>query len=397
MSAILSQMHAGRLRSALLTIYIAAGLTAGYFLWDIEHRALALDTAQAQSEILLSRISDTLGAIGFSQQSYIAPGQFDERAFERTSQLIRQLREDTTNVEGNLRSAAANDALQAIRVGTEALTATDTRARENIRIGQTLMAADVVFSDSRSTVDGLVTRVRELHAAERNAHVAERSKLAGLRWTVLGTTVGVWVLVVFGLARERSAEVPRQPQGLTLDYRDSETAPVTEDLKAPAEGSPAPTVDLAAAADLCTALARTTDATSIAGLLGRAANLVDASGVILWMGAGEELFAATSHGYRPQMVAKLPPIARGANNATAAAWRTGTLTTVAGDAERAGAVVAPMWGTEGCFGVLALELRHGREQDPTARAVATMIAAQLGAVVSPWPAASAQARLDVSA
>lgn len=390
-------MHAGGFRSALLTIYFAAGLTGGYFLWDIEQRATALATAQARSEVLISRIADTLSAIGFSQQSYIAPGQLEERSFERTSQLIRQLNEDTVSLETQLHSDIASDALQAVRVGTEALTATDTRARENIRLGQMLMAADVVFSDSRSTVDGLVGRVRELLAAERNAYDFERSRLAGWRWIVLGSTAGVWVLVVVAMIRGRSAETPAESPGLNLEYRDSETVPVTDRVTVAGEPSAASTVDLGAAADLCTALARTTDAANLPGLLGRAANLVNASGVILWMGAGEELFAATSHGYRPQMVAKLPPIARGANNATAAAWRTGTLTTVASDAERTGAVVAPMWGTEGCIGVLALELRNGREQDPVAQAVARMLAAQLGAVVSPWPAASAQPRLDVSA
>ena len=389
-------MTTGRFRSALLTIFFAAGLTAGYFLWDIERRATALATARTQSDVVLSRITDTLGGIGFSQQSYITPGQLDERSFEHSSQLIRQLYDDVASVTAHLRSAGSDEALQEIKAGSDALTATDTRARENIRLGQTLMAADVVFSDSRSTIETLVARVRELDAAERTAYEAERATLVSWRWMVVFGTAGVWLLIVVGLLRRRP-EAPARPEGLALDHGEPKTVPGTVLLSAAREESPAPTVDLAGAADLCAALARTTDATALPGLLARAATLVDASGIILWMGAGEELFAATSHGYRPQIVAKLPPIARAANNATAAAWRTGTMTTVAGDGERTGAVVAPLWAPERCIGVLAFEVRHRREQDPAARAVATMIAAQLAAAVSPWPAASDQSRLDISA
>jgi len=54
-----------------------------------------------------------------------------------------------------------------------------------------------------------------------------------------------------------------------------------------------------------------------------------------------------------------------------------------------GAVVAPMFGPANCIGVLAAEIRHGREDETATRAVASMIAAQLAAALSAWPAASA--------
>jgi GAF domain-containing protein len=47
-----------------------------------------------------------------------------------------------------------------------------------------------------------------------------------------------------------------------------------------------------------------------------------------------------------------------------------------------------MFSPQGCIGVLALEIRHGREQDPVVQAVAAMVAAQLAAAVAAWPAAS---------
>jgi hypothetical protein len=128
---------------------------------------------------------------------------------------------------------------------------------------------------------------------------------------------------------------------------------------------------------------------ALPALLERAASILDAPGLILWMAAGEELFAVTAHGYAPQVLAKVGPISRKAENATAAAWRDGrTITVPAGDGGY-GAVVAPLFGPDACIGVLAAEIRGGREADAAAQAVIALIAAQLATVVSAWPAASA--------
>jgi len=147
-------------------------------------------------------------------------------------------------------------------------------------------------------------------------------------------------------------------------------------------------VDLQAAADVCGALARTIDTASLRQALGRAATVLDARGIIVWMGAGEELFAALSFGYDERVIERLGPIPRNAANATAEAWRTAQLRTVAGDVMAHGAVAAPVHGVGGCIGVFAAEVRNGREEDPGTRAVAAMIAAQLAGIVSAWPAPS---------
>jgi hypothetical protein len=85
---------------------------------------------------------------------------------------------------------------------------------------------------------------------------------------------------------------------------------------------------------------------------------------------------------------RLGSIPREADNATADAWRTGEARTVAGDAMANGAIVAPMFGPDTCIGVLAAEVRHGREQDESTRAVTMMVAAQLAMVLGAGPAPS---------
>ncbi len=155
-------------------------------------------------------------------------------------------------------------------------------------------------------------------------------------------------------------------------------------------------VDLSAAAALCTDFSRLATSAALPELLARAATLIDARGLIVWLGAGEELFVASAHGYDPRMVTRLGPIARSSTNATAKAWRTGTLASVAGAAGSSAAIVAPMFSPTDCVGVLAAEVPPGREDDPATRAVTAMIAAQLATAVSGWPGASSGAADDTA-
>ena len=80
------------------------------------------------------------------------------------------------------------------------------------------------------------------------------------------------------------------------------------------------------------------------------------------------------------------PIGRSSLNALAAAWRSETLQSVAGDSASRSAIVAPLLGVDRCIGVLAIEVPPGREADGPTKAVTTLIAAQLATVLGAWPA-----------
>jgi hypothetical protein len=299
------------------------------------------------------------------------------------SSLVRNLYDDTSALTPQLRSADAQRSLEAFTGATEGVIAADTRARENLRLGQPLMAADVIFSDGRSTLETMTERLRDVRSAETSAAGAAYASLARQRWVALGTVAVVWIA---GLVMLVSTPVPRRQVAASA----TTIAPTAEAPPAAASDAPAPlaSIDLAATAELCTALSRVAAASELPALLERAARILDASGIILWMGAGEDLFAVTAHGYRPQIISALGPITRAADNATAAAWRTGQVTTVAAGDAGNGAIVAPMFGPDSCIGVLAIEVRHGREHEAACRSVAALIASQLATAVSAWPAAS---------
>lgn len=361
----------------VLMVLAAVTLTAASLLWSIDRRSAQITDAQDAVAARIDRLVDVIAAIGTTQQGYVAPGQLDEPAFERMSTLLQQLEAERSALAPLLRSPSAAPLLEALAESGGALAAADARTRQNLTLGQELMAADVIFSDGRNLLDGMITAVREVHAAERVASRSERTTLARLRWLVLGVLVLGGLGTGLLLARmPRAARVSMPAASPAL----GESGPNTRSPQAPPVS-----VNLAAAAALCTDLARVADTAALSQLLGRAAEILDAAGLILWMGAGEQLFAVFGHGYATEALARFGPIAREDANAAATAWRTGRLTVVTGDASNHGGIVVPLAASEGCIGVLAIEIRHGWEQDAAMQAVATVIAAQLATAVAGWP------------
>jgi hypothetical protein len=159
--------------------------------------------------------------------------------------------------------------------------------------------------------------------------------------------------------------------------------------KAPPPAEPA--VDLGGMASLCADLARIADTHALPALLERAATILDASGIVLWIADpdGRELTPILVHGYPPNLAMRLGTMTRDASNVTASAYRTGLLQTVKGDTISNGAVAAPLVAAGGCVGVMAAEVKNGGEQHASLLAAATIIASQLATLVGP-PSARAK-------
>jgi hypothetical protein len=261
--------------------------------------------------------------------------------------------------------------------------AAESRARTQFAAGDESAATETMLAAAHEHVIRVNTSLRAFQEAEAEIY---RTARAASRWqstAVLGFGGLLWAagLVLF-------AVVPWQATKQVIDVDTPAPADASSSDLAPAAAVASPAIDLAAAARLTTELSTLADQTELPGLLGRAAEVLDARGVVIWMGAGSELFAAAAHGYDPALLQRIKPIARNADNATAAAWRTGQMQTVPADTAGHGAIVAPMLGPAGCVGVLAAETRSGREHDETTQSVATIVAAQLASVLAAWPAAS---------
>jgi hypothetical protein len=148
-------------------------------------------------------------------------------------------------------------------------------------------------------------------------------------------------------------------------------------------------LNMTAAADLCSRLARALDWNDVTRLLSEAATLLDAVGVIVWLRdpqSSTALRAAVAHGYSDAMLATLPDVQTTESNAIAAAFRSGEACLVDSVEGTTGAVVVPSMGPSGCVAVLALEVRDGGERRECVRAFATILAAQLGMLLPSTPA-----------
>ena len=385
-------MQTRAVRLSLLALLLVTGLGAGLFAWDTQQRLDLVLAMEREVDARLDRLARNVAAFGTAQQASVVAGPTQGDALAQGSALLKQIDEDLAALRSRSRSTASVAAFGTFADTLEAAVKTDVRAREHLRIGEELMAADLVLSEGRQSIAALGAIVGDLRSAEQAAVDEDRRALRTRAATVIGAVTLLWVIGLFALAQpSRGSDVAtRGSEDPRLQQPDRSRGSL--DPRTPAIHS----VDMAEAAAVCTALSRVAKAGEIPPLLARAADVLYASGIIVWMGAGEELFAATSHGYHPRVLTRLGPIRRNAENATAAAWRACAVRVVQGDANHNGAIVAPLFGpstslgpwADGCIGVLTVELREGREHDPTAQAVTTMIAAQLATVVAAWPAPS---------
>jgi hypothetical protein len=172
---------------------------------------------------------------------------------------------------------------------------------------------------------------------------------------------------------------PPQAEGLPLELVDAQIEPAVAAGSRDRETSLRREPDISAAADLCTRLGRVADGREMGRVLEDAARLLDAVGLIAWYwdSCAQALRPWLAQGYSEAVLAQTQAIRRDAANAIADAYRSAETCVVNGDDEVTGAVAVPLMAPTGCVGVLALELRHGGEQLPSVRALATILAAQL--------------------
>jgi hypothetical protein len=375
------------LRVLLTLVGMAALGAAGFETWRIEQSKRATSEAARQTDERLRTLTLIVADLRTNQQAYVAAGQGSAFWGEKVSQLLTRFDGEAAPTRRQLRAPDAQAALDEASRAIDNFRKLDVRAREFARAEQQLLASDLIFSDgfeaaasALSALDG--ARTVEAMNADGQVRAATRSQAQ-----MLAGGAGLCALILLMLA-----PVPRREAEAETDSSLRELAapalPVPEDatMMTPAVKA-APMPDLTAAADVCAGLARVLESAELTALLGRAAQIIDAAGLIVWVAdrSGAELRPALAHGYSHQTLARMGIIARDAHNAVAAAYRTNNVRTVTGDASANGAVVAPIAAPGGCVGVLAAEVRRGGEKNDAIKALVTVFASQLGTLVSSVP------------
>jgi CHASE3 domain sensor protein len=381
-------MQKPTIRYVVAAVLVAAAAIGGFFVFDAHRRAADIQKTAREVNSRIEQMITTAGDVAAAQRAYVAQGQPQQPWFERSAMLLQQFGQLRSGIRSLLESRDALAAIDAVDEQFKTVVLIDGKSREYVEQGESLLAADLIFSEGNDSLAAAVKTLRAAEASEQEAAAARQADLERRQW---GTLAGIAVIWCAGLVlltpSNRSPQTDQSFSKLGL----SERTP-TDSEPRPAEIPPtsAPQPDLGLVAEVCGALARTADTNSLRDVLARAASVLDARGIVVWIGAGEELFPALAFGYDDRIVARLGPIPRNAPNATAAAWRSAQMRTVPADAVSHGAIAVPLSGVNGCVGVFAAELREGREQDAATQAVASLIAAQLAAIVPAWPAPSSQ-------
>jgi hypothetical protein len=411
-------MKSRAFRFALHVLFVGIVAAAAYVVWQKESEAAATAGAARAFSERAHAASRTFLEIKSAHPGYVAAGQGEDFWVAKVDALIVSARESL----GTLRSAAQGaNARGDLGVAEEALddfVQMDRRARDYSRNGQRLLASDLVFSDGIEKMDTAVAAVERARLAEAESalaaiNIGRRDELM----TAAGAAaIGILLMfVLVPLPRPApvaapaavSAEAQSRPvvEGPPRNLAPS-PPPAAAVVRPPAVPAPsslpaatkpaAPMLDLQGMAALCTDLSRAMDTRALPPALERAARLLNASGLVIWIADpdGRELAPVISHGYPQNVITRLGTIPRDAENATAAAFRTGLVQTVKGDAISNGAIAAPLMTPTGPVGVMAAEVLNDGERRDATRAAAAIVAAQLATLMGP-PTPRVQGRTEV--
>jgi hypothetical protein len=404
-------------RFSLLLLLAAVLGTAAWFIVLEESAARLERDAARQFDAIASRAQRSIGDVRAGQQAYVAAGQSLEWWRQSVQASLRAVDSDLAALRDRATDPSALNDLDAAGSAADSLADIDGRAARLAGDDQRSRASALVFGEGFEAATLAIRRIETARQAEEQA--SDRSTTERRRreaWAAAGAgafALLVGLLLAPGAApRARADTVHARDAGGPAPSTEA-AAPVAAIDPAPAAPTAAARVDavpavpeatpgaapfaagqtvrdrrrapeLRAAADLCTDFARLVDGSELPALLERSARLLDATGTIVWMAdaPGDELRPVLAHGYSEQALARLPAIRSDADNATAAAYRTSQVEVVRTNGMSPGAIVVPILTASGCVGVMAAEVRHGREASESARALARIIAAQLATIIA---------------
>jgi hypothetical protein len=396
-------------RAARLTLSATAWIALGaaaFFLITTEQQIADRHSALRMFDLRARETAGALGDARGAQQAYVAAGQSSSYWIPKVATIIEEVGKTIDALQATAVSASAARALVDASAAVNEFGNVDKRVRDYLNADESLMASDVVFSEGSAAASRALLQVETARIAEHQAFDADEATLRRLEAYAIGGAAGLsgLILAILGLARG-ARQAAGAPSGdaesaathaddqLLLRQSSASLGRMTPNSPPPqaaaAKTSPLVTAEspiaLKAAAELCTDFGRIHDLAELKMLLGRAARVINANGLVVWLGspAGIDLQPVLAHGYSDQVLSLMRPVPRTADNAAAAAYRSGSLQVVASrPGGPLGAVVAPLLAADGCIGALTAEVKDGAEQAEQVHALASIFAAQLAGILA---------------
>jgi hypothetical protein len=367
----------------MLAIASAAGAVYANFHFDnlIAHERAAVDAFNRHVQTAHVTLANLRGA----QAAYFAVGQGPDFWPARARELAAELEQTVSALQSAASSEAARSHYESAVSALGGLNSLDQKARDDIDIGETRLAADVIFSDSSESAESLASALGTAQTEELIARNARLSDLRRQRLQYASAGVGGVLLMALALAfRRRQA-----PEQATLPAAEPVVPVAVPAPPVVAQPAAAARVDLSNAAQVCVDLGRVLDGQDIPPILERAARILDAKGLVLWVSdeSGAMLRASLAHGYSDKVLQRLGPLQVDADNVTSLAFRSMQVQTLADAKGAATAFAVPLITATGCIGVLAAEVAQGKSSSD-AVPIARMFAAQLATLVTPGESAA---------
>ncbi len=366
-------------RVALVVLFLMACAGAATEVARIDAEFDAARAEEAALTILGNAARRAVLEVGAAQRAYVAAGQNRDYWLARVTATL----ELATDRLADLARAVS---VQGARLELDSAVATmahfgemDARARDLIGDDETVPASDLIFTDGLELTDTAHAEIDAALTIERAARAdalrASRTRRTAVLVAVAGAGLLFLLLLVPATKPAAPAETSRESISVLLGA--TAMSDLRLDAGAPIIDRPDTPPDLAALAALCTDLGRVSDSEQLPALLQRAAGVIGASGIIVWLrdGSGQRLRAVTSHGYSAQTLGKMGDLPCDGDNAAATAFRTARMQVAERQGHGNSAVVAPLIAAEGCVGVMTAELPENATSQT--RALASIVAAQL--------------------
>lgn len=396
-----------RSRPARFTLSALAWIALGAAAFFTLQQQQSIDSRRAALrafETTARDAADALDDLQASQQAYVAAGQDPADWIPKVATYMQTASGSIDTLRSTAASSGAGPSLLDASTSMTQVGNIDRAIRQQLDSGETTSAAEAVFGEAADAISSAVSNVDAARTAERQAADAFEADRRRLQAYALGGAAAfvAILLAILGLAAPAASGSADATARETAASADGEIGMlggighVAPTAAAPRSAAPASMSQnaVSALAGICTELGRAREAGQLQPLIEQAAALMNARGLIIWLGStsGADLRPVLAHGYSAAALSRIPTVPRSADNAAAAAYRTGDLQIVESlPGGGQGAIVAPLLSADACIGALTAEIRDGGERTASTRAVAQIVAAQLASVLAAAAESAAEA------
>ena len=375
---------------------LGVAVTSGYQLFLFEQLIDQELDAERSFSALGWELNGHISELRTNQQAYVAAGQNRLHWMQKVTEQLDTVDISLTTLAQLATAASTVGSLENAQVAINDFARMDTRARDHSDLGQDLMASDLLFTDGPELALIAMTHIDRALKTERDARdtatTAHRKSQGVALAAAMGTSVLVTLLLLPVSARpieESSGSIGQEDVHVPSDGPLTHIATPTDETVITAGISP--TLDLQLAAKLCTDLGQLSNTSQLNVILARAAQIFNASGIIVWIldASKNSLRPAVGHGYSETTLARFGSVSCDDDNVTALSFRDAQIHIVPADSSSLGAIAAPIVSMSGCIGVLSMELQGGWELNEDVQATAAILTAQLSTLVVPDTATTA--------